>query len=319
MISIAMITYNGEKYLREQLDSILNQTYSDFELIICDDCSKDMTVSILQEYTRKDSRIKLYINEENLGFKKNFEKAILLCNGEYIALSDQDDIWINNKLELCVQNINDYDLLCTNSEIINSENIFQNYTMKNVLKIKKIPNNQFKIFSHLVFTNFVQGSTILAKKDFILSALPIPNNFEYHDYWFGLLASLSKGVKYLDIPTLKYRKHENQVTTNTNELFIKEITHKTLKANLIVHCNKHLNDLDIIKKNIKLNPKQSKVIYNTAKYYEHMKDKDLYTLMYFIKNYDIIFFDKNIIKKIIRIIKRILGLIIYKMGKKKWK
>lgn len=72
MISIAMATYNGEKYLREQLNSILNQTYSDFELIICDDCSKDSTVKILEEYAKKDNRVKYFLNEENLGFKKKF-------------------------------------------------------------------------------------------------------------------------------------------------------------------------------------------------------------------------------------------------------
>lgn len=76
MISIAMATYNGEKYLREQIDSILNQTIQDFELIVCDDCSTDTTWNILLDYQSQDKRIKCYRNEENLGFKKNFEKAI---------------------------------------------------------------------------------------------------------------------------------------------------------------------------------------------------------------------------------------------------
>lgn len=76
-----MTTYNGEKYLCEQLDSILSQTYKDFELIICDDCSKDKTSEILNKYEQKDSRIKVFINKQTLGFKKNFEKAISLCRG----------------------------------------------------------------------------------------------------------------------------------------------------------------------------------------------------------------------------------------------
>ena len=92
MISIAMATYNGELFIREQLDSILTQTLSDWELIVCDDGSTDNTLSILQEYANNDSRIKIYQNETNLGFKRNFEKAIGLCSGEYIALCDQDDI-----------------------------------------------------------------------------------------------------------------------------------------------------------------------------------------------------------------------------------
>ena len=166
--------------------------------------------------------------------------------------------------------------------------------MKDVLKIKKIPNDQYKIFSHLILTNFVQGYTILAKRDFILSTLPIPSNFQFHDHWFGIIASVNHGVKYLDISTLNYRKHENQITTNTNETFMKEMTHKTSKESLILDCNNHLNDLHIIKEIQKLNIKQKKIIEKTVKYYEHMKNKDLYTLMYFIKNYDIIFFDTNI-------------------------
>lgn len=313
MISIAMTTYNGEKYIREQLDSILNQTYKNFELIICDDFSTDSTVKIIKSYI--DPRIKLFINEKNIGFKKNFEKAIKLCTGEYIALSDQDDIWENNKLELCINNIGEHDLICTNSEIINSENISQHYTMKDVLKIKKIPNDQYKIFSHLILTNFVQGSTILAKRDFILSTLPIPSNFKFHDHWFGIIASINHGVKYLDISTLNYRKHENQITTNTVENLKKELTNRTSKENIIEHCNKHLEELYLIKKINNLNIKHQKIINNTIKYYEHMKDKDFYTLYYFIKNYNIIFLDKNILRKMIRIAKRVLGLLVYKLRK----
>ena len=79
MIGIAMTTYNGERFLREQIDSILNQTYTDFELIICDDVSSDSTVDILNEYAQKDSRIHIIQNEKNLGFLKNFEKAIRIC------------------------------------------------------------------------------------------------------------------------------------------------------------------------------------------------------------------------------------------------
>lgn len=108
-----MTTYNGVKYLREQIESILSQTYKDFELIICDDCSKDSTVSILKKYQNKDSRVKYFINESNLGFKKNFEKAISLCSGEYVAFSDQDDIWLPEKLEESITHIGNNNLLCS--------------------------------------------------------------------------------------------------------------------------------------------------------------------------------------------------------------
>lgn len=120
MISIAMATYNGEKYLREQLDSILAQTVQDFELIVCDDCSTDLTMQILNEYAERDSRIKVFENEENLGFKKNFEKVIGLCSGNYIALSDQDDIWLPEHLEVLYKNIGEKSTSWGNSLLIDS-------------------------------------------------------------------------------------------------------------------------------------------------------------------------------------------------------
>lgn len=121
LVSVAMTTYNGEKFLREQIDSILNQTYQNLEIVICDDCFTDGTFGILEEYERRDSRIKLRRNERNLGFIKNFEQAVSLCTGEFIALSDQDDIWEPWKLEESVKNIEGYDLLCTNSLLVDEE------------------------------------------------------------------------------------------------------------------------------------------------------------------------------------------------------
>lgn len=94
MISVAMTTYNGEKYIRKQLDSIMNQSVKVDEIIVCDDGSSDKTLDILKEYP-----VKVTINKSNLGFKNNFKKAISLCSGDYILLCDQDDIWEINKIE----------------------------------------------------------------------------------------------------------------------------------------------------------------------------------------------------------------------------
>jgi len=92
-ISVALCTYNGELYLREQLESILKQTFPPDEIIICDDGSTDTTIKILEEFRRKSFiPVKVYYNKENLGVSKNFEKAISLCSGDIIFLSDQDDV-----------------------------------------------------------------------------------------------------------------------------------------------------------------------------------------------------------------------------------
>lgn len=105
MISIAMTAYNREKYLCEQLYSILVQIHQNFGLVVCGACSTDSTVRILRECEKNDGRIKIFVNEKNLGVKKNFEKAIGLCSGDYIALSDKDDIWLPWHLKTLFNNI----------------------------------------------------------------------------------------------------------------------------------------------------------------------------------------------------------------------
>ena len=98
LVSIALCTYNGEVFLQEQLNSLLNQTYTTIEIIAVDDASTDSTRSILEKKASTDSRLKVFINEKNIGYNKNFEKAISLCSGDFIAISDQDDIWEAEKI-----------------------------------------------------------------------------------------------------------------------------------------------------------------------------------------------------------------------------
>ena len=103
LVSVVLCTYNGEKFLYPQIDSIIAQTYPNLEIIIVDDASSDNTPFILEEYSRKDSRVKYHINSANIGYNKNFEKAFSLASADYIAISDQDDIWESNKIELMMK------------------------------------------------------------------------------------------------------------------------------------------------------------------------------------------------------------------------
>ena len=115
-IDILLATYNGEKYLRDQIDSILNQTYADFNLIISDDASTDDTVKILEEYKKKDSRITVYIQEKNIGSNNNFEFLLTKVQNDYYMLSDQDDIWEKEKIEKSVKKIKE-----TNADLVFSD------------------------------------------------------------------------------------------------------------------------------------------------------------------------------------------------------
>ena len=145
MISIAMATYNGEKFICEQLDSIMAQTITDWELIVCDDVSTDSTIAILEEYAKKDGRILIHKNKVNLGFKRNFEKAISLCSGDYIALCDQDDIWYPKHLEILYNQIGNYSLSIGNSDIVDTNNVFLNKTMSDTDHIHFIPKDYKKL------------------------------------------------------------------------------------------------------------------------------------------------------------------------------
>ena len=106
LISIVLATYNGERYLKEQLDTVFQQTYSNLEIVAIDDCSSDTTVSILHHYASVHSNMKVYVNERNMGHIKAFEKGISLSTGVFIALCDQDDIWNKHKIELLMKEKN---------------------------------------------------------------------------------------------------------------------------------------------------------------------------------------------------------------------
>lgn len=317
MISIAMATYNGEKFLRTQLDSILSQTYNDIELIICDDNSTDSTRHILQEYEKKDSRIKLYFNKNNLGFLKNFEKAITLCTGDYIALSDQDDIWETTKLEHLLQNIGNNDFICSNSMLIDENGNSKNITMKDTCNYHWIPKSQDAFFKRILFSNIVQGSTMLAKSDFLKSCSSVPAEIEFHDYWFAFNACAKNGFAYLDECTIRYRQHSKNVTTNEKKYFKDELKKNNFtqdKYKTLCEFNqKYVIRYEILLKTIDFSEKQKTFIRKAIRYQTELKNKTLYTFLFFLANCKYIYLDNNVIRNSLRIFKRFLGLIYWKL------
>lgn len=208
-----MATYNGAKYIREQINSILSQTIQDYELVICDDCSTDETVSVLDYYANKDPRIIVVKNRENIGFKRNFEKAISLCIGDYIALSDQDDIWLPNHLEILLGMIGNNMIACGNAEMIDAEGKPIGFTLREMEILDKVPNNNIdNAYSLVFFRNPYQGSSMLIKRELFKIALPIPDEIGNHDVWFALLSCFYGGMIYKDIVVNRYRMHGNNVT-----------------------------------------------------------------------------------------------------------
>jgi len=204
IVSIAMATYNGEKFLKEQLDSILNQTYKNLELIICDDCSTDNTINIIKDFQKKDRRIKLYQNKQQLGVLKNFEKAISLCSGEYIAISDQDDIWVANKIEIMLSEIEENILIYHDDLLIDrSGNLIHNsFFESNEIFINKEHKTKALIFDNWISGHASMFSSLL-KKDI----LPIPCEMEHYDMWIAIVASKVGKIKYLNKQLVLWRQH----------------------------------------------------------------------------------------------------------------
>lgn len=308
MISIAMTTYNGEKFVLEQIKSILLQDYSDFELIICDDCSTDSTFEILQKMSLSDHRIKIFKNEQNLGFKKNFEKALSLCSGEFVALCDQDDIWMTNHLSLLVNNIGDYDLIAGNALLCDANCVSINTDLLSCSKFDHLPRTNEEWFFFLLHSNIFQGTATLFKKTLLTKALPIPENVKFHDYWLALIASSSNGVKYLKECILKYRQHGNNLTLNKKWKFFAKLKESFIKSisndKMELQINTLTSLLPLLNSDI-----QKIQVANAIDYYssQQHKIKHINKIKYFIQNYKLMYLSNNMKLFVLRLIKRILA------------
>ncbi len=211
-IDVLMATYNGEKFLKEQIDSILGQTYTDFRLLISDDMSTDSTRAILNEYVAKDNRVVVFLQRKNLGPAKNFEYLMKKVESEYFMFSDQDDIWQKDKIEKSIHKIQatKSDLVYTNLEVVNQdlERIHKSYwKLKGFDKKAKFCHN----FESLFLNNYITGSTMLIHSKWIEKILPLPQKSKYilHDYWSALIVSKFGKMAYIEEPLVKYRQHIN--------------------------------------------------------------------------------------------------------------
>lgn len=219
--SVAMCTYNGEKFLKQQLNSILNQTLAVDEIIICDDRSTDSTISILNSYKEKyPDLFKIFINNENIGSVKNFEKAISLCKNEIIFLSDQDDIWVTNKVEVITttfKNNQEILVIATNGYGIDDlDQLADVITVWDVIKFVKANGYLFDYFNILnLKDNFCTGATMALKIEIRNELFPIPVvRGLHHDKWIALVAASTNRLVFLDEKLIYYREHSNQQVGN---------------------------------------------------------------------------------------------------------
>lgn len=212
-ISIAMATYNGEKYLREQIDSILNQTVPPNEIVICDDCSSDNTWAILEEYATKDNRFKIYKNNPNLGFVKNFEKALSLTTGDYIALSDQDDVWLPDHLETLLNIIGNKALATGNALMTDSNGVLTGMSIMKLHSCDYIMDDDIeKAYSIYYYVCIYPGMGMLLSRKLLNNVLPFPEGIDYHDSWIASIACFDGGINFTEKPITLYRRLEQSIT-----------------------------------------------------------------------------------------------------------
>ncbi|WP_033147758.1 glycosyltransferase [Prevotella sp. P6B1] len=215
MISVCIATYNGEKFIRQQLESILPQLSMNDEIVISDDHSTDNTIEIIKSL--KDARIHLYFHEADIHAMfhidrstHNFVNALSHANGDIIFLADQDDFWLPNKVETTIQQLKSYDLVISNC-IIGDEAL--NTTGKMYSDIRPFKTG---VLNNIIKSHYL-GCCMAFRKDVYQKALPFPKHGVAHDLWIGLTAERFFRVGYIKQPLVIYRRHTGTVTYSGKE------------------------------------------------------------------------------------------------------
>jgi glycosyltransferase involved in cell wall biosynthesis len=225
--SVAICTFNGEKYLEAQLESILNQSIKPKEIIICDDNSLDNTFNIAKTISNnwKDVNWIFSLNQTKLGYVKNFQKAIALCKHEIIFLSDQDDIWSPNKASSILEIFKNEEIITvfSDAQIVDENLNSLDSTMFIKVGFGKIEQENFsnEIYQmDLLLRKFiVTGATMAFRKKIVPIMFPIPEtNFYIHDNWIATISSTIGKVDFIKEPLILYRQHNNNIIGAFNSI-----------------------------------------------------------------------------------------------------
>lgn len=213
LVSVVMCTYNGAKYIDEQMESIIHQDYTNLEIIICDDASTDNTWQKLSEWQKRDERIKIYRNNVNLGYNKNFESAIQKSCGEFIAIADQDDIWMPDKISSLVNVLEQDEQLmlahCRSVHMINGTPQFKSRKLHYIFH----GSDEKK----LVFFNHINGHNMIFRKLLKQKLFPLPEKM-YYDWWIAFHSALNGGIVALDRVLVYHRIHSDNSFFNNKNL-----------------------------------------------------------------------------------------------------
>lgn len=214
LVSVVMCTYNGTKYLDEQVRSILDQDYENMELVIVDDCSTDGTWAKLNEWQRKFAeKIRIYQNEHNLGLNANFCKAIDLANGDFIAISDQDDIWLQDKISKTLP------VFFADAKVVMAYTT--SISVRDGKEVKGNPNERTNLFRgndtrQIVMFPTVAGHDMVFRSIEGLKPLRIPDGIPIYDWWIAIKSTCVGNVVAIDSPCVKHRLHDSNAYYNAS-------------------------------------------------------------------------------------------------------
>ena len=206
MISVCVATYNGEKFIREQIDSILCQLSSDDEIIVSDDGSTDGTIVIIN--CIGDKRIRIIEGPRKHSPTFNFENALKEAKGDYIFLADQDDVWKTNKVEVCMKWLQKYDWVVSDAEVTDSN---LNPLYPSLYAIMQV--RQGHIYN-TVWKNGYTGCCMAFRRNILEASLPFPKDIPMHDIWIGNVAAYKYNVKFIPDKLILFRRHKETISCN---------------------------------------------------------------------------------------------------------
>lgn len=217
-ISVALCTYNGAEFLPLQIKSIINQNLPPDEIVCCDDLSSDQTVGLIESFSSNViTPVRFYSNERNIGVIDNYSRAISSCKGDYIALCDQDDIWLPEKLAMTFNKMKEAEALYGSATplLVHSDlsviDASGRVIAPSFMKLRKLQPDPAEPLKVLLAQNFVTGCTVLVNRPLIEVALPIPESAVMHDWWLALVAAATGKIIYEPTATVLYRKHGKNV------------------------------------------------------------------------------------------------------------
>lgn len=214
MIDILLATYNGEKYLNQQIDSIIAQTHKNWQLLIRDDLSSDNTVKTIKNYTCKyPDKIRLIEdNKGHLGLAQNFGALLESAQSEFIMFCDQDDVWLPNKIELTLNAMKAAEQNCPNKPILVHTDLkvvdeTLNPVAESFWKLHRISPESDCRLKKIIYRNIVTGCTVMINKKAKEISMPFPPEVNIHDWWIALNAAKYGKIIHIATPTVLYRQH----------------------------------------------------------------------------------------------------------------